>query len=430
MNISLNDAKFKEKPYGKVIGWVNKHLYQKDVSVEELATAISEGRAFCPGIFKDNTRSRDNFISASFIALDIDKSTIPMEEVTMKFSCTISYPTFSNDNEGKYSYRLLVRLDEELKSIEEYYKYATILSKILKDISGVDVDSTCTQGSRMYFGTNKKVTTKLSDFDYSKQFLTSWWQEHYNTTISCTNDIQRKEDWNGVDIKDGNIYSLLQKGVNDEEIIYAGIQLKYMHIVSSKQMIEWDEKEEVRIEPNRIDVHYKWGADQDNKRHRVKWKIGSDRRNKLFKILSIKKQIKPTIKFDELLYNAISERHFFFDNTDDRLSNEWIISILPTILCSSLHFETRTSFSCNMTLLREEGKSPQKAVAEKKRQMLVEAVMPLYDTSITLKQNVEVMRDSGLKISLRTLRRILDDLGIKRYNKRKDKEEVLTQSTS
>ena len=95
MNVTLSKMTFKEKPQGDVIGFVSKSLHQRDVSVEELADAIKEGCTFCPAIFKEDKRNSENFISASMIALDIDKSSIPMEEAAKDFSCTIAYPTFS-----------------------------------------------------------------------------------------------------------------------------------------------------------------------------------------------------------------------------------------------------------------------------------------------------------------------------------------------
>ena len=416
MNVSLSKMTFKEKPQGDVIGFVSKSLHQRDVSVEELADAIKEGCTFCPAIFKEDKRNSENFISASMIALDIDKSSIPMEEAAKDFSCTIAYPTFSNGVEAKYSYRFIVRLDSDLTSLDEYCQYATILSELLKEKSGVSVDKTCVQGSRMFFGTNGDVVTTISEYDYNKQFLLSWWRTHGNTIITYNQPNQKQSRC----YTHGELYTLLINGVSDKEIMSAGRRLGYEFITSSRQMIDWEEGEEVRIEYNYLEVKRKWRNDKDGKRHPIKWGIGEDRRIKMVKILSIKKQIKPTMQYDELLYNAICERFLFFNNSDNKLSNQWIISIIPTILCSTRHFDTRNRFTCNISLIKSMGKSYQKAISDKRHKMLAEATMSLYDTSLSIKQNLEVMQTFGIKISLSTLKRILKEKGIIKKRKREE----------
>ncbi len=409
MNLSMSGIKFKEKPQGRINGLVHKSFYQKEVSVEELAIAIGEGYSFCPGVFKNNVRKNKNFIMASMIALDIDESTIPMEKAIENFSCTIAYNTFSNGTkDGRYSYRLLVLLDDNICSIEEYRHYATILSKLLQEESNVRVDKSCLQGSKMYFGTNGEVTTTISDYDYTKKYLTSWWNNNHNTTITYNSVIQETD----CDYKHGYIYALLKNGTSDYDIVCAGRDLGYKFISSSKQMIEWEEGEEVRIESNHLELNREWRMDADGKRHPRKWNIGEDRRIRFLKMLSLKKQIYPTISYDELLYNAICERFFFFNNSDGKLNNQWIISILPSVLRTSYIFKTTERFACNMPLLKAKGKSYQKAIAENKHQRLVQGVMTLYNPTFTILQNLDSMKEKGLKICLRTLKNILREQGL------------------
>ena len=66
------------------------------------------------------------------------------------------------------------------------------------------------------------------------------------------------------------------------------------------------------------------------------------------------------------------------------------------------------------------GKSYQKVIADKKHKMLAEATMSLYDTSLSIKQNLEVMQTFGIKISLSTLKRILKEKGIIKKRKREE----------
>lgn len=414
MKITLSEMMFNEKPQGDVISLVNKSLHQKEVSVEELADAIKNGCTFCPAVFKNDMRNSENFISASMIALDIDKSSIPMEEAAKDFSCTISYPTFSNGTEEKYSYRFIVRLDSDITSLDEYCQYATILSELLKEKSGVSVDETCIQGSRMFFGTNGDVVTTLSEYDYDKQFLLSWWQEHDNIKIIYKQPIKKETGC----CTHSEIYTLLQRGVSDRDIMSTGYELGYEFVTSNRQIINWLENEEVRIEYSVLEIKRKWKKDKEGKNRIIKWGIGEDRRMKMLKILSIKKQIKPSMQYDELLFNAICERYLFFDNSDNKLNNQWILSIIPVALNNSRLFETKNKYTCNMPLLRANGKSYQKAIAENKHQGLVKAVTTLYNPSFTILQNLESMKEKGLKISLRSLKNILREQGLTKKGKK------------
>lgn len=416
MYISLSKFRYKRKPHDKVAGLINNSLHKKNITIEELANAIREGCTFAPALFKNDNRCNENFIKASMVVLDIDKSPIPLDKAVENFSYTIAYPTFSNGTiKNKYSYRILVQLDNEISSLEEYFYYATILSELLKEQSNITVDNTCLQGSRMYYGTNGGVTMTTSDFDYSKQYLTSWWNENHNTIIPY-NPVVLKTDCK---YKQGYIYSLVKRGVSDCDIVRAGRIMGYILISSSKQMIDWQENEEVRVESNHIEIRRQWRIDENGKMMPRRCGVGEDRRIRFLKMLSIKKQIKPDITYDELLYNAVCERFYFYNNIDEKLSNKWILSIIPSVLRKTYQFETTTKFSCNMPLIKANGKSHQAVIAEKKHQLLVDAIMSLYNPSFTILQNLDAMQQNGLQISLSTLKRILKEKGITKNRKMK-----------
>jgi hypothetical protein len=124
------------------------------------------------------------------------------------------------------------------------------------------------------------------------------------------------------------------------------------------------------------------------------------------------------MQYDELLFNAICERYLFFDNSDNKLNNQWILSIIPVALNNSRLFDTKNKYTCNMPLLRANGKSYQKAIAENKHQGLVKAVTTLYNPSFTILQNLESMKEKGLKISLRSLKNILREQGLTKKGKK------------
>lgn len=417
MLVSISDLRFRQKPEGKDIGKVNNSLRPKDVTVAELATAIGEGCSFCPSVFRKNVRRNENFMGASCITLDIDHCQKPLEEAIQGISTTIAYPTFSNGADGKYSYRLLIRLDNDLCSLDDYTRYATILATMLKDNVGIEVDHTCTQGTRMYFGTNSTVCISEAKYNYTKVELEDWWTSAYGNIPIATFDSIDNMAMSNVD-RTSLVYKLLREGKTDKEIIYRCLARGYKPIYSTT--IEWLEEEETRLVPDYIQINRKWEFDKNGKHIPHKWEQKQGGRHiRFYKTLSIKKQIKPSIRYDELLFNAIYERYYFYDNSDNKLSNYWILSIIPYILNQNhIHFQTSAKLKCNTEYLKQLGKSYQKATAEVKHKMLVDAVLPLYNKEFTIKENLEALQTKGLKLSLRTLKTILREVGISKSRKK------------
>lgn len=419
MKVSISNIPFKEKPAPEDSGKVNNSLVASEVSIQELAGSIANGCSFCPAIFTNNVRNNENFISASCITLDVDHAQYSLEYATECISTTIAYPSFRNGLDGEYRYRLLIRLEEDIKSLEEYYRYSIILAAMLKEKANIVIDSTCTQGTRMYFGTNSSVTLlDEKEYDYTKAELDEWWTTTYGNKpivygiTSCT-----AHNVNNVD-RASIVYKLLKEGKEDEEILNVCFSKGYKPIDSS--FINWEPEEETKIVPDFIKIDRQWQINTTGKRTPRIWRIGENRKYRLLKTLTIKKQIKPDIRYDELLFNAIYERYYFFDNSDGKLSNKWLLSILPPILNhnNNIHFQTAAKLKCNTEYLKQIGKSYQKASAEAKHKMLVDAVLPLYNKDFTIKENLEAMQNKGLKLSLRTLKTILKEAGISKSRKK------------
>lgn len=418
MKVSISNIPFKEKPAPEDSGKVNNSLVASEVSIRELASSIANGFSFCPAIFTNNVRNNENFISASCITLDVDHAQYSLEYATERISTTIAYPSFRNGLEGEYRYRLLIRLDEDIKSLEEYYRYSIILAAMLKEKANIEIDSTCTQGTRMYFGTNSSVTlSEGKEYDYTKTELDDWWTTTYGSkpiVYNITNSISTNtSNYDRTSI----VYKMLKEGYADEEILKVCISRGYKPIDSS--IITWEPEEETKIVSDFIKIDRQWQIDATGRRKPRIWGIGENRKYRLLKTLTIKKQIKPDIRYDELLFNAIYERHYFFDNTDGKLNNKWLISIVPSILNhNNIHFQTLAKLKCNTEYLKQIGKSYQKASAEAKHKMLVDAVLPLYNKDFTIKENLEALQNKGIKLSLRTLKSILKEVGISKSRKK------------
>lgn len=140
MNVSkhkvlLDNNKFKEKPTKCISAIQNRiHRMVKEVSINELAKAIQQGRTFKTSVLSGKTK--DTFVSSSLIALDFDNKGKELEKYgyksldsflkdieTATFKPCIVYNTFSNTEECN-KYRAIFQLDKEIKDIEELNRIA------------------------------------------------------------------------------------------------------------------------------------------------------------------------------------------------------------------------------------------------------------------------------------------------------------------
>ena len=51
--------RFKEKPQGKECGWVQKSITQTDISIENLADALTNGASFKPAVLVDGNKAEN-----------------------------------------------------------------------------------------------------------------------------------------------------------------------------------------------------------------------------------------------------------------------------------------------------------------------------------------------------------------------------------
>lgn len=140
------------------------------------------------------------------------------------------------------------------------------------------------------------------------------------------------------------------------------------------------------------------------------FKIGSNRRNRLYLMMSIVKNIKPNITFEELLFNAILERKQLFVNTDNKLSDRYLWSMCKAVINNNnFVMETTTRIVTNKVKCAEAGISYQKAAAMVRRQEKMTAIMSVYNKEFSKRKNCDMLNELGIKISYPTLCKYLKD---------------------
>ena len=181
-----------------------------------------------------------------------------------------------------------------------------------------------------------------------------------------------------------------------------------------------------------------------------KTRNGEGRRNLLFKNLLIRKRILPQISFCHLLLNAVYEVHYFIDNSDvnDKITKQQIAQIAVNAFFAEdrmTKVQEKRKYIINGLYCAKHGISKKaqaiKIINEKKattKQNNMEQIKTLYNPNISDTQNLQLLAENGVNISLRTYKQYKKEMGLsKTYNKRptsdqmqKDNEVIETTETS
>ena len=217
---------------------------------------------------------------------------------------------------------------------------------------------------------------------------------------------------------------------------------KYITIYPSIEctQIDYDDTEEIITLPsNYMEIKRRWYIEEFEMTNGdvIKWsnvhktRNGEGRRNLLFKNLLIRKRILPNITFCHLLLNAVYEVHYFINNTDadDLITKQQIAQIAVNAYFAvdrMTKVQEKRKYIINGLYCAKHGiskralnmKTINKNEIDKKNNNL-EKVKMLYNPNYTDIQNLSILNEKGVNISLRTFKRYKKEIGlIKTPNKR------------
>lgn len=172
VNSSLNVKKLNGKPNQKQLIQYNDIHYWKKVSVtpKTLFKLVSTGSSIC-GAIKENGTSEDCIKNVSSVCLDIDKGIESISRVTenefIKKNACLVYQTASSTPE-KPRLRVVFSLPTPVSS--EHAK--AILIKLHRFFSqDIEIDRSCTDPGRLYYGTTYKEAEFIADQTLSVDYV-------------------------------------------------------------------------------------------------------------------------------------------------------------------------------------------------------------------------------------------------------------------
>ena len=431
--ISISTQNFSQKPSGDEIKKIS--YIRKDMNIDDIVNCIQNGYVFSANFNEDYTtaitqsdRRYDNFISTAMVMFDLDGDIdCSLEELIglLKYIPTVAYTTFSHHKGNKGNrYRLLYLFEDPINDINVYHS----IYQEIKNSFEFEIDDNCGRNPcQAVFGSSSDCEIIVTNQPYSVK--------DFSIVEKCHSNSIRKEERNIIEIeshfqdreyKDDYIHlsfkGIIEKYkdkypffehtplyVDNEDIPYIPLPENFITIkrywISEKRLDEKDELVWQYVKPKKI-------------------KDGEGRRRKLFINGILRRKMLPDISFEHLLNCLVFELYHFVDNNNkDPIKKKDLVQIAINAIkadISTYNFEhtDRRKFIVNPAYCKKYQISRKTARNISKKMIRNELIGEMYDASLTDAENIEVFKQNGLNVSLRTLKRFRKDNGIKRYNRK------------
>lgn len=423
--IELTKDYYSGKPTEKEIKQMKYEL--KEVNQDSFSFFIQEGYCYT-SVMKDDHRSKDNFIKTNIITFDIDDCKVDMDNALKRLSIKpyICYTSPSNGLDGKgYRYRLIYCLEEPITKREDYYVYARSLEDqlALQSIIGDCVDNRSYYPEQYWNGcrncniyVNHSYNNILS---YNDILLNNNYRKDYHSRTSSSNSTKVSVKHNN---KQQNILCVSDTFMDDYwNMTYQDFLTKYIDVYSNIMAtpIEYNEDDPIIYYPdNYYEIRRPWYKVNGET---YKLKDGHQRRKTLYTNGIIRRLINPDITFDNLLYNLVYEFQYYYINNGNKIDKKILYGIAMNVMEAEIDESLmrkgrpRYNFFINPLYCQKHGMKAKQVLGKvnNKKQYIGE----FYDLNLTDQENIEIMKEYGLVVSIPTLKRWKKENGIRKYKK-------------
>lgn len=380
------------------------------LTIKELENKVKEGYAFCYNFTKQSDiltmhdKTIAGFQFTNIIFFDFDHMTIPMQEFVkgLNFKPTFAYTSYSNAPEDNdYRYRLVYAFSDAITSVQDFAKVydGIAIANGFEKVVDKRVVNQYYNGSKAdceTFGT--EIIYALHDFD---NYVS-------DNTYSFPFENKDKKDVYTSYSEMENVPEISDEFRRDLELLtYANFMDRYMPMYEetyakslATELILKDDASCFIYPDNYFEVYRKhyW---KDGKHYIEKWMNGEGRRRKLYLTAKIMVQNVPDMTIEQLVYNLVREKADYYDNSDGQLRNDVLIGIAERAFKYrhiSIKSKNRKKYKVNKELWAAYGISPNSAKNIVRKQMNEESILPLYDFSKSVKDNLESLHALGIKV--------------------------------
>ncbi len=426
ITLSVSVTKFKSKPED----WKALTYKRQTITIEELVNRIYEGHCICQNfhtkseMFGLSEKTIANFDFADCVILDIDDTFLSMNDFYLSLKDehkpTIIYTTYSNVDNVNNRFRLIYVFDKSISSNDFYRSIANAITyNIQKEIKGFDLkDKTCLNVSQQFAGNgnenivyyyNDNIFTP-TDFGIDENFF------------SNSGSILERE-------KKNNIQSYLESKVKDTEFLKDFWSTSYKRneeefirkyanvypFLEATPLPETDaDTPYILLPENYVKIERYWYKEPQTKgdgeivykSHAVKLKSGH-RRKLLYDGCLLRKIMLPDITVEHLLYCLVCERRYYVDNQDKVITNKILYQIAKDAWNDTKRSikpkKEEKQFVVNSKYCEKYGISKQAARNIAAKMLLDLQLKQLYDTKLSIKENLESLKNQGIKIGKSSL---------------------------
>lgn len=401
---------------------------RQTLTFTDFINKIEDGYSFCY-CFNDNGRvfgqrdkTIDNFHHTNFIVFDIDHCGANIHEYLnrLPYKPTLAYTT-TNDSKLDHRFRLIYFLDFTIMKSVSFYKMVYYkLASHLEIYSGFIMSDNCMKSpSQQFLGNPKKeITTVYNNILYELEDINKLsFNERYEKEMKGVKDIANDSKIEDIEL---NISDEMKDDLNNMKDSEFLSKWKDRYFYQMETPVTYDEDGIARLwDKDFYQIKNKFSKVDG---HTLQFKHGEKRRVILFNMISTMLKINPKISDENLLFNTIVERYYFFDNVDGKLNNAWLLNAIKNARINDMNGrnpivpENRTfkiQKSHFIDLIQKwngEGKNGMMVLTNKiRRKINVERVGALYDFNLSVKDNLKWLAEQGIVVSQAKLYRLKKD---------------------
>jgi len=408
--ISISYVPYKDKPthYGAML------FRKENITPSEMLGMVKDGFSYMAVLNDYDIKQIDNrqyqgrtandVKQTNFIGVDVDDSEIEFSDYisTISLKPTFAYTT-PNDGIKGNRYRLVYILNEPIKEQSEFSTfYNGIISTLNEQTNTINNDDCGAKIERLFNGNGKdSIKTFESGFVYSKNDLP---KVENSLHVSAKQVVKPRKRNKVISIVQNDFFSM------DFEDFYLKYEKAFEIITQSKiyyqngyALLDENYKELKRFDKSGIITE------------RRKKGVGEGRKKALYNWLMKKKQIKPTVTKDELLFNAVFEICRFIDNRDGKLTKSYIMEVVNNVFdgeCTMIQDENKRQFKVDKKWCSKNGFSANQYKNVIRKKLHFEEIGGWYDVSLSVKDNLKFAHDNNIKVSQKTLYRFCKDNSI------------------
>ena len=376
--------------------------------------------------FGQSTKKIENFRYTQLIGIDIDDADVNLNTYisSLRYKPTLAYTTFSHNIKGN-RYRLLYIFNEKIKGAELYcnvYKWLT---------QDLNLKDNCMQScAQQMYGTTKDAQWYITDTTYDIP------TECFQSTTECKIKVSKastqkqlpktSQKWQSEYNNREEVHYIGNANEGkDEYLLFNNAVVKALYAMSPQDFIcyyrqTYDyftatplhyENGYALIPEDYYELKRPWYKDKVGDKTYIVVKTirdGEQRRKRLCNTAIILRAIKRDISFEHLLYILVCERQYYYDNQDKALSNKELINIakwaieLPSEQINPKKVK-HPKFKVDKSYWVEKGITARQAANIVRGIIKEQEIGSVYDFNLTDKENLEMMKEYGIKVSQRSL---------------------------